>query len=173
MFTYEQIEKFFEKVNKTDGCWLWTGGKTKAGYGMTHINGKQYISSRASYIIHKGEIPEGLWICHHCDNPSCVNPDHIYAGSPKQNFTDMSIRERSWKTKLTVEQVKEIYSNRENGVMHKVIAKVYGVSRNTISGILNGWTWTSVTGLKRKGNNSPVSDKILKNLKEKNINGYN
>jgi len=90
----DTIKRFWAKVEKTDNCWLWTGSKRNKGYGAfvyADKNGKvvQGRAHRFSYEIHVGEIPEGLFVLHKCDNPGCVNPDHLFVGTNQDNVTDM------------------------------------------------------------------------------------
>ena len=91
-------ERFFQKVNKTDSCWLWTGSLNSRGYGCLAVNRKTVSAHRYSYAIHKGEIPEGLIICHSCDVPACVNPDHLWAGTFADNMKDMVDKDRHGET---------------------------------------------------------------------------
>ena len=88
------IERFFQKVNKTDSCWLWTGAFTSRGYGSFGVNGKNISAHRYSYQIHTGQIPIGLVVCHTCDTPSCVNPEHLWIGTQSDNMKDMVSKDR-------------------------------------------------------------------------------
>lgn len=89
--------KFFEK-NK---CWNWNGWLDKNGYGNFRYGPAKIRSHRFSYMISKGAIPTNMLICHTCDNPSCVNPDHLYAGTPKQNTIDSVVRKRHVEARKT------------------------------------------------------------------------
>ncbi len=85
-------KRFWIKVQKTEGCWNWTGSKDRDGYGRFGTNGRNsspHLAQRVSWFIKFGDIPEGSCILHRCDNPSCVNPDHLFIGTPYDNMRDM------------------------------------------------------------------------------------
>jgi hypothetical protein len=90
------IKRFWEKVEKTEYCWIWKASKNKQGYGRFGVSaGKAVNAPRVSWTILKGDIPEDNFICHKCDNPSCVNPDHLFIGTRQDNIDDMMKKKRS------------------------------------------------------------------------------
>ena len=140
------IERFWNSVHICpDGCWRWTGNKNSKGYGRvrTHYReGPQISAHRYSYIIHRGTVPEGKYVCHTCDNPSCVNPDHLYAGTHSENMQDMHNRGRAgWQykannrhaAKLTPEEVRDACGMRKRGMFCKDIGMEFGVTGACIS----------------------------------------
>ena len=141
-----------EKNGKT-GCWEWTGLLFDNGYarsGLTKREGVCYpaIASRMSFLIFKGEITKGLCVCHTCDNPKCVNPDHLFLGTHKDNAEDMVKKNRSLKgerhsnAKLTEKNVRDIRLRKKESVAH--LASIYGVSDHTIKDVLRKRTWKHV-----------------------------
>lgn len=135
-------ERFWAKVEKLgdDDCWNWTGSSRPAGYGVISKNGKQTSATHVSLEINGTVIPSGLWVLHKCDNPRCVNPKHLYVGTPKQNSKDAVLRNR-FNRKLTPEQALEIKKSSKEAV---VLAREYGVSDGLIYAIRNGRKWANV-----------------------------
>ena len=147
----EKKELFLKKVevkSKND-CWLWNKYKDLDGYGSVQMNGKPYKAHRASYELFTGIIPEGLLINHKCHNPSCVNPDHLYAGTAKENSRDMVMAGRSYKGSgekhnqsiLKEKQVIFIKQKLNEGIKGVFLAKKFGVGEGNISAIKLGKTW--------------------------------
>jgi hypothetical protein len=143
--------RFWGKVSKEglDGCWLWIGAKAW-GYGQIKGTGKEplYRAHRVSWEINRGRIPHGMLVLHHCDVPACVNPNHLFIGSAKDNTQDMLAKnrhriivgEQHHGTKMTDEDVREIRLMLRDGVFQRVIAEKYGVAQCQISYVKNGHT---------------------------------
>jgi predicted XRE-type DNA-binding protein len=151
---YKSIKEKIETGIKISdsGCWEWVGTRrgTSAGvyYGGTNIGRKSVLAHRASYELYKGKIPDGLLVCHKCDNPRCVNPDHLFLGTHADNSKDMSEKhrgvngEKSINAKLTSNKVMEIrFAAKRGNMMIKEIAYVFGVSYKTVSKIANNKSW--------------------------------
>jgi len=139
----KQLKRFWSKVDKQglDECWEWTASKNGVGYGQLRINHKIYYAHRVSWFLSYGKIPADLEVCHHCDNPSCVNPDHLFLGTHLDNHLDSASKGRKAK-KLTIDEVQEIQEIlAEGGWTQQEIGDAFGVARETISQIKRGKTW--------------------------------
>lgn len=172
-----EIKRRFSKKYKVDNlsnCWIWTGAKSKKGYGMFSIGpsrtpcGKRrnsmHTAPRVSYEIHVGRIPEmeghhGACVLHVCDNPSCVNPSHLFIGSNIDNVRDMDRKKRRVtvaakgsdhkNSKINESMVNEIVNLINLGVPQGEISKKYSISKSTVSAIKTGRIWSHFTGIKK------------------------
>jgi hypothetical protein len=143
-FTDKQKERFWNKVDKTDSCWLWTGCIVD-GYGQVSINDKMYKTHRISWLLSGNMISNGHVIRHKCRSRNCVNPEHLETGTQADNQADKirdgtSTRgEKHGRVKLTTSQVLEI---RERAIEnHYKLAEEYRVTQGTIWQIINRHTW--------------------------------
>lgn len=145
-------ERFFARVGKLDsGCWIWLAS-LNTGYGQFRLDtGKIILAHRYSYLIHKGNPIDGLVVMHTCDNPKCVNPDHLVLGTQAENIRDMHVKGRAKKrgligvdhsmSKLDDGKVLEIRASTES-VM--ALSKKFNVSRAVIYDVLSRKTWRHV-----------------------------
>jgi hypothetical protein len=141
-------QRFIEKVSPepNTGCWLWTACRDRDGYGLIRIDGKNVRANRFSLENAIGAaLPPGIQACHTCDQPDCVNPDHLYAGTNSDNQLDVVRRQRSSRMKLSVDDVKVIKRRRKAGERPSVLAREYGVSDSLIANIMSGYKWRHVT----------------------------
>lgn len=146
MLTVQDANRFMESVSPepNSGCWLWTGNVNKNGYGRFGFNKKVFLAHRVSYQYFCNADIDKKIVCHKCDVPSCVNPDHIFAATPDVNSKDMVAKGRQSKgdarpmSKLTPGAVAHI---REKAMTQREYARLYGVSQSKISMAQSGKTW--------------------------------
>lgn len=154
-YTDEQwIEKFWPQVDQRGACWLWTGSLSAKGYGVfdARLHGQRhYKAHRFSWALHNGPIPEGMNVCHTCDNRWCVNPEHLFLGTHQDNVADRMAKDRMrtgedhQNSKLTNEQALYIYHSDKPA---KEIAAELGVHDTVVYKIRGGKRWERVTGHK-------------------------
>lgn len=150
-FQKEHISKWYSYVEIHEECWVWKGGITKAGYGNFRVVYAQVKAHRMSWFIHKGPISAGLFVCHTCDVKHCVNPDHLFLGTGKQNMEDCTQKRRQCygirchSAKLTPEMVRSLRS-RFTGARGEVsqMARELGMDYSTIKEAISGSTWKQV-----------------------------
>lgn len=158
-YTPKRTKNFWKKVNKNGSipincpelgnCWEWTGYINRYGYGSFHPSSTvKELSHRVVWQFTHGIIPDGLWVLHKCDNPACVNPNHLFLGTPSDNSKDMVKKGRSLtgeknsQRKLTweiVHKIRSTYATTEHN-QHK-LAKMFGVSVDCINHIVRNLTW--------------------------------
>jgi hypothetical protein len=152
---------FWTRIRKSDGCWEWQGCKSTAGYGKA---GRDRLAHRVAWELTNGPIPEGLCVCHTCDNPPCCNPDHLFLGTHADNMADKVAKGRQpsgehhhWRrlevptrgecnpsAKLTRAQVIDIRIRYGAGEPPRPLATEYGVCPETIASIVKGRSWQCV-----------------------------
>lgn len=149
-------DRFWVKVRKASDneCWEWTACvHTASGYGRIQIMkaGRWFVeyAHRVSWRLHYGEIPEGLCVCHHCDNPPCVNPHHLFLGAAVDNAADRDRKgrhnaprgEQHYKAKLTEDQVIEIRERYARGESPTALEKEFEVSLRGLEQVIYGQSW--------------------------------
>ena len=151
-------ERFWRRVEKTSGCWIWRGGVHSGGYGFMRGEGGRNAPNvtvhRLSYEMHHGPIPDGLVVMHACDNPLCVNPDHLSVGTHKDNTQDMIAKGRAANNKLPVSvgadngrallTESKVRYIRASTASHASLARRFGVSATCIASVRNRQTWSHV-----------------------------
>lgn len=166
--SFERLISNTDKSNNPNDCWNWMKSKNGKGYGKTCSGGKLHYTHRLSWSLVNGEIPDGLFVLHKCDNPSCINPEHLFIGTQKENLEDMIKKgrnnhptgdrhgsktkpekvargEKIFNSKLNDSLVLEIRKIKKlTGASNDAIANQYGVTPPTIRSIVNGITWTHI-----------------------------
>jgi hypothetical protein len=141
-------QRFWDKVNKTNTCWLWTGAtqsRTTCAYGVFRVARRNALAHRFSYELAFGTLPSGKNVCHSCDNPICVNPEHLFLGTQADNLADMRSKGRMHgashqraRRSLSPSAIADIQSQTALGVSQRKLARAYQVSQKTIYNALHG-----------------------------------
>jgi len=146
----EILPRFNDKYTPepNSGCWLWTSVLNQKGYGLLRVEGRFQRAHRVSYELFKEPIPNEMCVLHKCDTPSCVNPDHLFIGTQKDNMHDMHRKGRgpnlkgsnSGKAKITEDDVRAI---RADNRPHKIISQDYPISVKSVTNIRcrSNWPW--------------------------------
>lgn len=149
------IQRFWIKVKKTIGCWIWQSEIGANGYGYFFFQGKPVLAHRFCWLIRKGGIPSGLLVLHRCDNPACVNPAHLFLGTQSDNMRDAARKNRlaiqknpgayrgdnSRNHKLTATMVRRMRYLASGGRGYADLATTFGVCREHVSRIVAGQFW--------------------------------
>jgi hypothetical protein len=148
-------ERFWARVEKTEGgCWPWLSKLSDRGYGLVKVDKKWVRAHRVAWRLTHGEHPAQLLVCHHCDNPRCCNPAHLFLGTHAANHADMVAkgrrRSKSGTVKLTAEQV--IAARRRHPAeTYAKLAEEFGVAIETVKNAVRGFSWKSLNHLEPPG----------------------
>tara|TARA_R110000796_G_scaffold14526_6_gene47528 strand:+ start:1099 stop:1572 length:474 start_codon:yes stop_codon:yes gene_type:complete len=151
-FDHSIIDRFDEKwlEDPRTGCWEWQAFRDRGGYGKMSVGSRVMKAHRVSFALTFGPFDSDLLVCHDCDNRSCVNPDHLFLGTPADNSADMKSKGRQAKgeangrSKLTEADIPAIMAQHATGATMRAIARDFGVSHAVISSIIRGESWTHV-----------------------------
>jgi hypothetical protein len=138
-----EMEKFWARVKKEDGCWKWLGRSLPKGRGYMWWNGKNITAPRIMWeVTHGAAPPKGHSVCHSCDNPNCVNPAHLWLGTQSANLEDAASKKRIGK--MTPELVRQMRAEHKAGASMRAIARKYGMSTFPVKEAISGRAWKHV-----------------------------
>lgn len=155
MVKSNETERFWSHVDRTTDCWNWTLSLNH-GYGQFWFGGKRWIASRLAWTLTFGPIPFDQFVCHRCDNPKCVRPEHLFLADQFANLLDMRAKKRGFsfpvrrgvfnnKTDMSDDDVREVRRRYASGEGYRPIARDYGVWHTTIASIVKRKTWRHIT----------------------------
>ena len=135
------------------GCQIWIGGCTNFGYGCIRIARRNWSTHRVAYFLHYGIFDPSFWVCHHCDNPPCINPRHLFLGRGKDNIWDKIRKGRErwahgeahYSTRMTAQDIRRVFEMRNEGLTQQKIANDFGLTQPAIQAILCGRNWKCTT----------------------------
>lgn len=158
----EFAERFWASADRSggpDACWPWMKARMIKGYGAIRVSGKHYNAQKIAWMLTHGPVPVGLLVCHHCDNPPCINPAHLFVGTARDNVLDCVRKGRNGsrcnypkgeahvKAKLTEVQVRELRASWVSGsIGSTVMARRYGITPTTVIAIVRGQLWKDAGG---------------------------
>lgn len=150
----KQIERFWSYVDKSKDCWEWQKcvNKSRRKYGLIGFNSKSYQAHRVAYFLHYGIDPLGLCVCHMCDNPRCVNPEHLFLGTMADNMRDRDkkgrhiapVGSKNGQTQLTESMVLDIRARYASGETQAAIGRDMGLNHSTVGYIVRRTTWQHI-----------------------------
>lgn len=159
------MDRFWKKVDKSGDCWEWTAAKDTGGYGQFRFNGKNVKAHRVSFFLAHGTMPN---VCRHtCDNPSCVNPEHLLDGSHADNINDAHTRNR--RPGVQAHEVQEIRNTPMSRTIIVDIADKYNITETTARNILDGTVWSHLPGARkvvRQKSRSKLSTQDIAEIKQ-------
>jgi len=146
--------RFWEKVIKAGDCWNWTGATNGIGYGRLGHRGKQVSAHRFSYELVYGRIPDGMLVCHHCDNPGCVRPSHLFLGTNSDNMKDSVAKGRykapdtrgelSGNSRIAENDVHEIRRLYSLGVTQELLGRMWKITQQHVSNVVTKKNWAHI-----------------------------
>ena len=155
----KRATRFWTFGRKGEGCWEWAATRDRRGYGRFNIGRTPRLAHRIAWELTNGPIPDGLHACHHCDNPPCVRPDHLFLGTDKDNMQDASRKGRlghaglrgttNHKARLVPDQVMEIRRRWADGETSRDLGADFGVAEGTVDWIVRGLSWSHLPILPR------------------------
>ncbi len=145
------MKRFWNKVDKSGDCWEWSGAVIGSGYGHLWVEGKTILAHRYSYSLVHGFVPDGMLVCHRCDNKRCVNPDHLFVGTHRDNTLDAVSKgrmggrgEKNDNSKLCKEDVREIRRLYSLGVTQRVLGEMWKTSQANVSLVVLRKRWRHI-----------------------------
>ena len=146
------MDRLWNRTDRSNGCWIWLGAKVTDGYGEIMVNGKQIRTHRLAWELTNGSIPKGMCVCHRCDNPSCINPKHLFLGTNNDNIQDRIKKGRRGgpkggenyiSSKLKSFQIKEIRMLKGE-MSERKIAEEYHIGKSQVHRIVSKQCWKSL-----------------------------
>ena len=147
------LRRFWGRVDKSQGCWIWTGMRSEKGYGRLISDGKRVRAHRVAWELDNGiPVPPGLDVLHRCDTPPCCNPAHLFLGTQAENLADRDRKGRAvyrrgtnnGSARLSEGDVRQIRNLAKNGVQQKDIAARFDIAQATVSLIVGRKTWRHI-----------------------------